>query len=77
MEYTVEEKTLSRLANDYTYHPPKPDQIPRYEEIRDTGYRFAFLIARLTPPSREQSVALTLLEQVVMEANAAIARNEK
>ena len=33
------------------------------------------LIAELTPPSREQSVALTKLDEVTFWANAGIARN--
>ena len=33
-------------------------------------------IVKHTPPSREQSLALTALEECVMWANAAIARNE-
>jgi hypothetical protein len=68
---------LQRLDNDFSYHPPKDDQPERYNHIREVAHDFAVIIVENTPPSREQSVALTLLEQVVMEANAAIARNEK
>lgn len=76
-KYTLDAKMEERLKNDYTYHSPTPDQIPRYAAIREAGYALAVRICELSPPSREQSVALTLLEQVIMEANAAIARNEK
>ena len=64
------------LENRFTYHRPKDDQPPRYQLIRDTGLRFAMLIAENTPPSREQSLAITKLEEVVMWANSAIARHE-
>lgn len=64
------------LEKRFTYHPPKPDQIERYGEIRSTAKAFATLIADRTPPSREQALALTKLDEVVMWANAAIARNE-
>ena len=74
--YTVDEKMKQRLENDYTYHAPKGDQSTRYIEIRDSAKNLAFTIVKNSPPSREQSVALTLLEQVVMVANSAIARNE-
>lgn len=75
--YVVDSKMASRLENDYQYHAPFGDQVERYQTIRDKAYELALTIVNSTPPSREQSVALTLLEQVVMEANAAIARHEK
>lgn len=64
------------IENNYTYHAPKPDQISRYEEIRNNCKLTAKLIVRLCPDSREKSLALTKLEEAVMWANAAIARNE-
>jgi hypothetical protein len=72
----MDEKMKQRLDNDFKYHTPFGDQSERYVTIRDTAKTLAVTIVTLTPPSREQSVALTLLDQVVMEANAAIARNE-
>lgn len=66
-----------RIENDFTYHPPFGSQVQRYGEIRDGAKALALLIVGTTPPSREQSVALTHLETAVMFANAAIARNEK
>lgn len=65
-----------RLDNDYKYHAPKDDQQERYVILRQGGKQMAELIVMHVPPSREQSVALTLLEQVIIEANAGIARNE-
>jgi hypothetical protein len=65
-----------RIENDFTYHPPKGDQVERYQELRAKAKELALLIYELTPQSREQSIALTLLEQANMMANAAIARNE-
>ena len=64
------------LINRFTYHPPKNDQAERYEEIRRTGLYLANLVNGKTPPSREQSLALTAIEEAVMWANAAIARHE-
>jgi hypothetical protein len=65
-----------RIANDFTHHPPKGDQVERYAMIRAGAKTLAGDILLLTPASREQSLALTNLEQAVMWANAAIARNE-
>ena len=75
-KYTPDAKMLNRLDNDFKYHSPKEDQPTRYVEIRDKAHELALLICANTPASREQSVALTELDHVVMMANAAIARNE-
>jgi hypothetical protein len=64
------------LKKRYTYHPPKGDQLDRYRRIREGCLALAALIVGNTPASREQSVALTALDSVIFNANAAIARNE-
>lgn len=61
----------------FTYHAPFGSQRERYEDIRDAAKRFAYFVVDTTPPSREQSLFLTKLEEAVMWANASIARNEK
>lgn len=58
----------------FTYHAPKEGQPKIYEDIRDKARSLAILIADTTPTSREQSLAMTKLEEVVMWANAAVAR---
>jgi hypothetical protein len=73
------EKTIdleARIERDFTYHPPKGDQATRNENLRDAAKDLALLIVQLTPASREQSLALTNLEQAVMWACTSIARNE-
>lgn len=65
-----------RIENNFRYHPPHGDQPKRYEFIRDEAKKLARHLARLCPDSRELSLALTDLEDCVMHANAAIARNE-
>lgn len=65
-----------QIENAFTYHPPKGDQPERYIKLRDAAKEFAFLIDECVPDSREKSVAMTNLEQVVMWANAGISRNE-
>jgi hypothetical protein len=64
------------ILRRFTYHPPKGTQSKRYEVIRAQAKHFAQIIDGNCPDSREQSLALTKLEEVVMWANAAIARNE-
>ena len=63
------------LENRFTYHAPKDDQPLRYEEIRAAGKEFARLIVSGCPESREQSLAVTHIEEAVFWANAAIARS--
>jgi len=75
--YQIDPIMQKRLDNDYKYHTPINDQQDRYVTLRNAGKQLAELIVTLSPPSREQSVALTHLDQVIMNTNAAIARNEK
>lgn len=65
-----------RIEHNFKYHPPKDDQAERYVLIRESAKNLAIIINGSTPASREQSLAFTGLEEVVMWANAAIARNE-
>ena len=64
------------IEKNFSYHKPKEDQLGRYEAIRAMGKEFAILIRECCPESREQSLAITKLEEAVMWANAAIAREE-
>ena len=70
-------KLLKEIDNRFTYHPQKPDQIPRFEEIRNAGKRFAKTIVFCCPESEELLIAFTKIDEAVMFANASIARNEK
>lgn len=65
-----------RVERDFTYHAPQGNQPYRYNWLREKAKELAHEIIAFTPVSREQSLALTLLEQASMMANAAIARNE-
>lgn len=76
MKYTPSDELVARVDRNFTYQPPKADQIPRYEALRRGAQEIARRIIVMTPPSREQALALTKLEEAVMHANAAIARHE-
>jgi hypothetical protein len=69
----VEQAMLDKV---FTYHAPEGDQPARYVALRDRAREYAELVIRLAPASRERSLAMTKLEEVVFWANAAIARNE-
>jgi hypothetical protein len=66
----------NELIKRFTYHAPKGDQAQRYEFIRTVAGELAEVLVGQTPASREQSLAITALEESVFWANAAIARNE-
>lgn len=66
----------AQVENNFTYHAPKEGQPERYVQLREKAKEFALLILDLTPASREQSLALTELENATFWANASIARNE-
>lgn len=60
----------------FSYHPPFGSQPARYEALRASAKNHADLILMLTPPSREQALALTDLQRSTQMANAAIAITE-
>lgn len=69
--------TKAMVENNFLYHPPKSgSQSEKYETLRSKAKEFALLIIDCTPESREQSLAITKLEESVIWANASIARNE-
>lgn len=74
--YTPSERVKNQIEKSFVYHPVKEGQQERYVKIRDTARDLAYVIVGNSPESREQSLALTKLEEAVMHANAAIARNE-
>jgi hypothetical protein len=74
--YEVATKMSEQLEKTFTYHAPKGDQPERYVRLRDQAKQLAYDIVKNTPTCREQSLAITHLEEAIFYANAAIARNE-
>lgn len=74
--YGVSPQMAMQLDRGFTYHAPNESQVERYPLIREKAKELANLIVALSPPSREQSLAITKVEEAVMWANAGIARNE-
>lgn len=62
------------VEDRFRYHSPSVEQVSKYDAIREAAKVLAYVIIGLTPESREQSIAITTLEEVVFWANAAIAR---
>lgn len=63
------------VENVFTNHTPKAVQAEKYEKLRAKAKELAYLIQEITPVTREQSLALTKLEESIFFANASIARN--
>ncbi|HLP66361.1 MAG TPA: hypothetical protein VK181_02455, partial [Rhizobium sp.] len=66
---------LETIENNYSYHAPKEGQPEKYGAIRAKAKELALLIEETCPKGREKSIAQTKLEESVMWANAAVARN--
>ena len=64
-----------QTKKNFTYHAPDEAKFKIYQAIREQGRAMAELILAEAPQGREQSLALTKVEEAVMWANAAISRN--
>lgn len=62
-------------AKRFTYHPPTGEKVARHENVRNEVAILAARLDTLLPDSREKSCAFTALEEALMWANAAVARN--
>lgn len=64
------------LKNRFTFHPVMGvEQSKKYESIRAHALDYSLWLDETVPDSREKSLAITHLEEVVFWANAAIARH--
>ena len=69
------EKLLARIANNHKHHPPQTEErVKAHEQVRVLTAACAAGLVETCPPGRELSLALTALEEAMMWANAAIAR---
>lgn len=68
---------MDELEKRFSYHPPSTPEVGgRHAGIRSACLLLAAVVIDNTPTSREQSLAITALEECMMWANAAIARNQ-
>lgn len=68
--------TTKELENRFSYHTPTDEKSDQYEHLNWKACVLAAYIDKYCPDSREKSLALTKIEEAVMWATAAIARNE-
>lgn len=75
MPENIEFAKNEQIENAFTYHAPKEGQPEQYAAIRAKAKDLAYYLDCVAPNCREKSLAMTKLEETVMWANAAIARN--
>lgn len=75
-KYIVTSEREAHIDRSFVYHAPKDDQVERYAFIRANFKALATMLCEQCPNSPELGVSLTLLQQSMMMANAAIACNE-
>lgn len=75
-KYDLTEQDRVYLNRAYIFRQVESRQDSRYDELSYDAHTLAERIMKSCPPSRERSLALTKLEEAVMWAKIAIARNE-
>lgn len=62
-----------QIRHWFTYHAPGPEQIPKYNAIRDAGRKLAFVIRDCCPEGADTTAAIRKVREAVMTANASVA----
>jgi len=65
----------AEIENNFMYNKSKDDQSEKYEALRAKAKEFAYLVDDFCPGGKEREISMAKLEESVMWANAAIARN--
>lgn len=68
---------LMDIEHKFTYHAPTPEQVLKYDALREKFKTLAIDIVDLTPICPDQTVALRKLHECSMAVNSVIACNEK
>lgn len=63
------------LITMFSYHKPSEAQTQAIQNIRAAALRFGQVILRNTPPCADQTVAIRVVREAMMWANAAIVVN--
>lgn len=65
------------LQTRFNFHPATKETGPKHDKVRSLCRQLAVELNELLPEGRDQSVAITKLEECMYWANAAIAREGK
>lgn len=63
------------LHDRFHYHAPSPPGVARHQVLSDAFEQLAKIVLEVVPRGREQSLALTKLEEGKFWASAGVARN--
>ena len=64
------------IENNFNYHQPATEEVgAKHAAIRQLFKDLAYSVDTICPDGREKALAITKLEEGMMWANAAIARN--
>jgi hypothetical protein len=74
--YVPTDRTTALVDELFVFHPVHGDQADRYQAIRAKCKELAELIAKNTPASAEQTLAIRAIHLAGMHANSAIAIHE-
>lgn len=66
---------VNDIRTRFTYHPPDAAKAAKHMSIRQACMNLAHNLNDLLPDGREKSLAVTHLEEVMMWANASLARS--
>lgn len=66
--------TPEDLRNRFDHHKPDAAKVELHETLRKVMFEAAVAVADMVPAGREQSLAITHLEDAMMWANAGVAR---
>jgi hypothetical protein len=72
---SAQEAQIRELEKRFSAHAVSEDGKQAMEQVRELTKGLAEMLISLVPPGREQSLALTKLEEAVFWANAGIARS--
>jgi hypothetical protein len=63
----------NQLDNWFTYHSPTPEQLPKYQAIREAAKHLAEVIVANAPDVADTTAAVRKVREAAMTANQAIA----
>ena len=64
------------MLNRFKYHKPSTaETVISHEFMREAAALYGSLVLEVVPPGREQSLAITKIEEAMFWANAGIARD--
>ncbi len=65
----------AEIERRFSHHPPRtPERVDAHERVRAIARHAAEELAEILPAGREAALAFTALEDTMMWANAAVAR---